>query len=621
MNGGTLDMGGYSLGISLGDNGITYSAFLKQTGGTIMDLFKLDLGASRSFGLGVYTLSGGTITIDFGGIVSDDGLYQINLGGGTVAASSSWSSSLNMNLTNLNGSVTFNPSGSVITLSGTLTGNGGLNVAGGGVLDLAGTNSSYTGDTTVSTGSTLQIDVAGNSASTFRLVDGALLTLNNSGTLTVPSCFTNGVALPIGTYSAANLSGFINGSGNLQVVGVAFSTQPVNKQIYLNGNLHQSITLTSATVGGSPSYQWYKDGNPVAGATSSSLTLSNVQINSGGNYYVVASGGFGSVISSVVAVTVYAINNHIFAYDGFAYAAGSVDGSSQSGGFGWNGPWQQTDGNGVIISSSGLIGGASVPAGYDSRSVGNSIEVPSNAQTRSGRFFDTSTNSDLFAQGFVDANGNIGADNKTIYLSFMQEPDRTSGFYELELHKGNLSDPGRIGGIGNDAGANTVNLRAPNSVNNRSLGAGTAAVNFYVVRIDYKPGNDDVFVYRNPTSSTEPAIPTLVATGVADMSFNGVSVAAYNGPDVKTDEIRLGATWADAIGLAVSNLLPPTKNGNTNTIQFAATPGNSYRVQRATALTGPWIDVSTNIAPADAFVTFQDTTAPAGNVYYRTVTP
>ena len=153
------------------------------------------------------------------------------------------------------------------------------------------------------------------------------------------------------------------------------------------------------------------------------------------------------------------------------------------------------------------------------------------------------------------------------------------------------------------------------------MGAGTTGVNFYVVRIDYKAGNDDVFVYRNPTSITEPGTPTLTASNVADMSFNGVSVAAYNGPDVKTDEIRLGATWADAIGLAVSNLLPPTKTANGYAVQFAATPGYTYRIQRATTLTGPWTDININTSPANGYIEYEDTSAPAGDAFYRTVTP
>jgi autotransporter-associated beta strand protein len=215
MNGGLLDMSGNALEIGLGDNGVTMTGVVNQVSGDIANVFELDLGAVRAYGRGIYTLSGGSITIDFGGIISDNGLYNINLGGGTVAASSSWTSSLNMNLTNLNGSVTFNPAGNTITLSGVLSGNGGLTVAGGGTLELSVANI-YTGDTTVNA-STLQLDVSGTSSSVLHLLNGGMLNLNYSGTRVVPGLYTNGVALPVGTYTSSNLGSFITGSGSLQV--------------------------------------------------------------------------------------------------------------------------------------------------------------------------------------------------------------------------------------------------------------------------------------------------------------------------------------------------------------------------------------------------------------------
>ena len=619
MNGGTFDMQGKTLVVGFAD-GTTTTGIVNQSGGTINNVFTLAFYVAPlppGSGHGIYTLSGGGIYIGAGGIVSSSGTHDINIGGGTIGASDNWASSLNMNLTNLNGSVTFDTAANTITLSGALSGNGGLTKIGSGILELSGTNT-YTGNTTINEG-ILQLDAAGSSPSALRIVDGTYLNLNYSGEYVVTAFSTNGVALANGVYNAGNLPGFIYGSGDLRVAGLVFSTQPQSQLVYLNKG--QSATFTSSVTGGSATYQWYLNNSPISGATSSSLTLSDLQINNGGNLYVVATGSSGSVTSSVVALTIYAVNNNVFAYDGFDYPAGSVDGVSQTGGFGWGGPWQQVDGTGVIITDGNLLGGASVPAGYDSRSISNLIEVPSNAQTRSGRFFDCTSSGELSKQGFIDANGNIGADGKTVYLSFLQQPDRTSGFYELEFHKGNLSDPGRIGGIGNDAAGNNVNLRAPNGVNNRSLGAGTTAVNFYVIRIDYKPGNDDVFVYRNPTSLTEPVTPTLTASNVADMSLNGVSVASYNGPDVKTDEIRLGATWADAIGLAVSNLLLPTKTANGWAVSFAATPGYSYRIQRTSDLTGIWTDIATMTGPENGYIEFEDTNAPAGQSFYRTVTP
>ncbi|MEI9962657.1 MAG: hypothetical protein WDM76_16530 [Limisphaerales bacterium] len=129
----------------------------------------------------------------------------------------------------------------------------------------------------------------------------------------------------------------------------------------------------------------------------------------------------------------------------------------------------------------------------------------------------------------------------------MQQPNGADVYYEFEFHRGDLGDPGRIAGIGNDAGGNNVNLRAPGGTQT-PIGLGDTNVNFYVVRIDFKAGNDDVFVYRNTTSGTEPLTPTLVVSNAADMSFNGISFGSFvNGRTVAHDEVRIGQAWADVV--------------------------------------------------------------------------
>ncbi|MCF7675664.1 MAG: hypothetical protein K9N23_00145 [Akkermansiaceae bacterium] len=76
-------------------------------------------------------------------------------------------------------------------------------------------------------------------------------------------------------------------------------------------------------------------------------------------------------------------------------------------------------------------------------------------------------------------------------------------------------------------------------------------MNFYIVRIDFKAGNDDVYVYHDATSATEPSVPTLTRLAAADMSFNGISFGAFlNGRTVAHDEIRLGSSWAEVVGVA-----------------------------------------------------------------------
>ena len=215
LNGGLLDLNGNTLGVALGDRGILYTGIVNQVSGEIINVGNLQLGAVTAYGYGVYTLSGGSIYLGAGGITTVSGRYAINLGGGTVGASASWSSSLNLSLTGLNGPVTFDTAGNTITLSGTLSGPGGLVVIGAGILDLSATVN-YAGDTLVNAG-TLQLDTAGNNLGAVRLANGALLDLTYAGTDVVSGFYTNGVALPAGVYTAASLPGFITGNGSVTV--------------------------------------------------------------------------------------------------------------------------------------------------------------------------------------------------------------------------------------------------------------------------------------------------------------------------------------------------------------------------------------------------------------------
>ena len=65
------------------------------------------------------------------------------------------------------------------------------------------------------------------------------------------------------------------------------------------------VTLAVSASGSEPlSYQWRFNGNPLAGATSSSLVLTNVQPDKAGSYSAVVSNPAGSVISDAAVLTV-----------------------------------------------------------------------------------------------------------------------------------------------------------------------------------------------------------------------------------------------------------------------------------------------------------------------------
>jgi hypothetical protein len=349
-----------------------------------------------------------------------------------------------------------------------------------------------------------------------------------------------------------------------------FVSQPQSSTTVFTGG---TVSLT-ATANGypAPTYQWYRGVDLLPGKTSPTLTLSNVQAGDAGSYHVVATNSQGAPSSSSGTVVVQSTPAGLLAYEGFNYDTGSSNMNEKGGGLGWGAAWTAVDGGGGNVQSGNLTAGTNAPNGYDTQSLGNSSFIP-NAK-RDGRLLDTSLGGRLGAAGYIDSNGNVGADGKTLYLSFLQQPDGTSLFYEFEFHRGNLGDPGRIGGVGNDTNNPTVGLRTGGTTT--LIGPGSTGVNFYVVRIDFKAGNDDVRVYQNPVSATEPGVPTLTKLAASDMSFNGLSVAAFvNNRTVKHDEIRLGQNWSDVVFGTSRRDLTWVGNGTTNDWDFVS---NNWKV-------------------------------------------
>jgi hypothetical protein len=410
-----------------------------------------------------------------------------------------------------------------------------------------------------------------------------------------------------------------------------FSTEPQNNGGLVGSTIGLSALAVSSS--GPETYQWYFGTTPIASATNASLTVADASLANSGSYQVVAANAFGRTTSSVAVVTAYVENQRLLAYEGFNYPASTlIDNISQDGGLGWSGAWTNVAGMGnEVVSGSpsdSLVGGANVPTGYDALSTGNYYYAQSDG--RAGRWLDCSTSGAFSARGYLDGTGNIGAAGKTVYVSFMMQPDVTTMFYEFELHRADLNDPGRIAGVGDDTTTNDVYFREPSGAfvdlgvgdSFEDPSVGNHAVDFYVVRIDYQPGHaDNVRVYRNPTSLTEPATATVALTNVGNMSFNGISLGAY-GNYIAIDEIRLGATWSDVLGLpGPSTMMRPVKQGGSWAIQFAGNPAFTYRVQRATSLSGPWTDLGTATPLESGIGTLNDANPPSTQAFYRVVTP
>jgi hypothetical protein len=83
-------------------------------------------------------------------------------------------------------------------------------------------------------------------------------------------------------------------------VATSISTQPAAQSACTGGN----ATFTVTGAGTNLSYQWKKDGNDIAGATSASYTITGVTAGDAANYSVVVTGTCGAVTSNAVALTV-----------------------------------------------------------------------------------------------------------------------------------------------------------------------------------------------------------------------------------------------------------------------------------------------------------------------------
>jgi len=113
-----------------------------------------------------------------------------------------------------------------------------------------------------------------------------------------------------GSYSVAvsNIAGGIVSANaflavNTNPVAPVFNSQPASLLVVLAGS---TASFTAVAAGTAPiSYQWNKNGAPIPGATSSTLTLTNVQVAADGGYTLTASNSIGTATSdaAVLAVT------------------------------------------------------------------------------------------------------------------------------------------------------------------------------------------------------------------------------------------------------------------------------------------------------------------------------
>lgn len=191
-----------------------------QTGGTHT--------VAGTLNLGDYSNSSGTYALN-GGLLSLGGFYAYStsslvLSGGTLQSAKTISTGMPIWLSTSGGNVTFDTDGNTLTLTGVLSGPGGIVKAGSGTLVIGWANT-FSGDTTISAG-TLQV---GNATalqySTVDIMLSGTLDLNGYNA-TLGGLSGNGsLALGSGTITVGNNSasttfaGQLSGAGSLKKIG------------------------------------------------------------------------------------------------------------------------------------------------------------------------------------------------------------------------------------------------------------------------------------------------------------------------------------------------------------------------------------------------------------------
>jgi autotransporter-associated beta strand protein len=363
VNGGNLSLSGFlNINPSTSAAAITSQSVVEIAGGQV-SASRIRLNNTSSSGHAQLTMTGGTLYLSNNGdAISTEGTgtstSTITLSGGVIGSSTTtagggWTSAASMILGTTNGDITFQSANATsssrnITLSGQLSGSGGLIKTGAGNLTLSGINT-YAGVTTINAGTlqighasalgtsgnitfgggTLQygngittdlssrlknsasaiiVDTVANNVTFASVIDSSNsggfkktgtgnLTLNAANTFTGATSVDNGI-LVLGNGLALQNSAFdttasvvgnstvgLRNTGNSLTLGGLTGNKDLPSIFTTASGGHSNITTLTLNIGASQSHSY--SGNITNGAPSMTLTKSGsgTQVLSGNNSY------------------------------------------------------------------------------------------------------------------------------------------------------------------------------------------------------------------------------------------------------------------------------------------------------------------------------------------------
>lgn len=203
------------------------------------------------------------------------------------------------------------------------------------------------------------------------------------------------------------------------------------------------------------------------------------------------------------------------AYDGFDYTAGSsLTGKTAPTGF--SSAYAEI-GAGITVAAPGLV--------Y------TGLPVSGNRLNLSG------VNASV-AGSLASSPETVGT---TIYFSYLMQVGFGAGNAGISLYQGGTET--LYTGNRNDSGTNYFGIdpKGGTAVNSTSL---SSDLSLLVFRVDFSASSATIRLYVNPTSSTEPGIPSATVTKNAALTYDRIRIVS-NGNTGSIDEFRLGQTFGD----------------------------------------------------------------------------
>ena len=316
------------------------------------------------------------------------------------------------------------------------------------------------------------------------------------------------------------------------------------------GNFPRKYTLYRNTTNNSATATPIAEDLP---KTTSSYEDTNVTMGQTYYYWVKAWNKWGWSNFSAVASGKAGVQPVAKAYESFDYAVGSnIHGLN--GGTGFSDAWNKFRDSGPITT------------------VADSLSYPGLPSEAGAMYVDHTINE--AAELSRHLTESVGEDMTELWASFLVKGDPVKyGWMTADFNGGQRFGKQSVNGIG--------------IFYDTSVFMESNVTYFFVLYIDYRPGNDYMYMWVNPSTDQKPSLDDYA--GIWETSdqpqgntfrFNlsGTEFGKYT-----IDELRIGTTWEDAIG--VSNLDPdaPTPNPMTWVSEPTAQGKTSATMECATA--------------------------------------